>query len=186
MGFWLLWDWFSWDDVWFYWLLHHAPLNVEQLFCLPWFLRSFWLLNSALLFLNKSMATLFVEFANVLLIWNIHLCHDKVVFLLTGCVGAEGDVAESFLIFAIGNHWLICPPLNSEWRPFEDLSIEGLIEVRSISSPDEFFCDVGVESTLLSSNGLLHYAANYDITKSSNKVIYLIWMSHSQLTIMLI
>ena len=82
-----------------------------------------------------------------MLVGQIHFGHLQVVFLTARGMGSKGDVAKSFLIFAVllGGEELIDPPLNREGGPVELLGVEGLVEVGGVSSPDELFCYVVIE-----------------------------------------
>ena len=51
---------------------------------------------------------------------------------------------------------LVSPPLDAERRPLEFLSVESLIEIRSISAPDEFLGYILIEGGVLRGNDFLH------------------------------
>ena len=72
-------------------------------------------------------------------------------------MGAIEEMAKPILIcVAVLLFCLVDPPLDTEGGPLQFLSVQGLIEVGGISTPDEFLVNIHVECALGRSNNFLH------------------------------
>lgn len=86
--------------------------------------------------------TLFVVAMEVLLIRDSHLAEDEIVRFVWGRVRCVYDLSDMVWLFgtaSIGVKLWVGSPFDSKRWPFEFCRVEDLVEVRCVSSPNDFF-----------------------------------------------